>query len=73
MEALKKTFYPNLEHPVAELSAYALSMGLFIISLKSEEIIRFEPSDVAHFKSWLDRHKIRDINKDIEITGPNKE
>jgi len=30
MEALKKTFYPNLEHPVAELSAYALSMGLLL-------------------------------------------
>ncbi|HAK29907.1 MAG TPA: hypothetical protein DCO90_11835, partial [Sphingobacterium sp.] len=60
---MKKTFYPNLPYPVADLSAYTLCVGTFIISLKSEEIIRFEPEDQEHFKTWLEKFQVRDIEK----------
>ena len=63
-ETLKKTYYPNLGYPVAELSAYSFSIGVFIIALKSEEIIRFVPENVMDFKAWLDRYHIRNIDEE---------
>ena len=56
------TYYPNLAYPASQLSAYSLSIDLFVISLKTEEIIRFKPDDVQKFKQWLEKFKIRDIN-----------
>jgi hypothetical protein len=48
---MNRTFYPGLDFSVAELSAYGISLGIFTISLKSEDkIIKFEPADVAEFK-----------------------
>ena len=62
---MKNTFYPNLPYPVADLSAYSLSVGMFFISLKTEEIIRFEPEDQEHFKKWLEKFEIRNIEQDL--------
>ena len=61
---MKNTFYPELDHPVADLSAYSLSLDVFIISLKSDEIIRFQPADVEHFKKWLQRYNVRNVDED---------
>lgn len=58
----KTTYYPDLAYPASQLSAYSRSMDLFVISLKTEEIIRFKPDDVTLFKLWLEKYGIRDIN-----------
>ncbi len=58
------TYYPDLAYPASQLSAYSLSIDLFVISLKTEEIIRFKPDDVEQFKLWLEKFKIRDINEE---------
>ncbi len=61
---MKNEFYPNLKYPVAELSAYSLAIGIFIISLKSDEIIRFQPVDVEHFKKWLQKYNVRNVDEE---------
>lgn len=62
--AMKNTFYPGLEYPVADLSAFSQVVGIFFISLQSEVIIRFEPGDVEHFRSWLEIYHIRNIDEE---------
>lgn len=62
---MKNEFYPNLKYPVEELSAYSIAIGIFVISLKSDDdIIRFEPSDVEHFKKWLKQNNVRNIDEE---------
>ncbi|MDN3692299.1 hypothetical protein QWZ06_08490 [Chryseobacterium tructae] len=53
--------YPDFDHPASQLSAFSFCIDIFIISLKNGEIVRFKPDDIAHFKKWLSRFKIRDI------------
>jgi hypothetical protein len=48
--------FPGLSYTAKELSAYALCIDVFIISLASQEIVRFAPADVAAFRQWLDVH-----------------
>lgn len=64
MKPMKNTFYPQLEYPVSELSAYSLAIGIFVISLKSDEIIRFQPADVEHFKKWLQKYNVRNVDEE---------
>lgn len=61
---MKHTFYPELRYPVADLSAFSQAIGLFVISLKSEEIIRFEPEDSERFKAWLQKYNVRDVDQE---------
>lgn len=61
---MKNEFYPDLDYPLSELSAYSLAIGIFIISLKSDEIIRFEPKDEASFKSWLEKHNVWNVDEE---------
>jgi hypothetical protein len=42
--------YPDFNHAVNELSAYTVSVGIFIISLKNADIIHFEPNDATAFE-----------------------
>ena len=56
--------YPEFNYAANELSAYTMSVGIFIISLKNADIIHFEPNDVTAFEKWLVRNEIRDIRKD---------
>ncbi|MBN8784278.1 MAG: hypothetical protein J0G98_14560 [Terrimonas ferruginea] len=53
--------YPAFNIPAAELSAFTVSIDLFIISLKNGELIRFTPDDVGRFYDWLISHNVRDI------------
>jgi hypothetical protein len=55
--------YPALEFPASELSAFAVTIDCFIISLKNGNIIKFTPDNVGDFYHWLIIHDIRDINK----------
>lgn len=54
-------FYPEFDYPASHLSAFSLCIDVFIISLKSGEIVRFKPHEIAHFKEWLSRFNVRDI------------
>jgi len=55
--------YPALEFPASELSAFAVTIDCFIISLKNGKIINFTPDNVGDFYCWLTTHNIRDIQK----------
>ena len=57
-------FYPDFDHPASQLSAFSLCLDVFIISLKSGEIVHFKPKEITHFKEWLYRSKVRDIEVD---------
>ncbi|MGJ1412744.1 hypothetical protein ACR78Z_24015 [Sphingobacterium thalpophilum] len=62
---MKNTYYPELPYPAAELSAYSLAVGVFVILLKSNEIIRFEPKEVESFKKWLENYRIRNVDEEV--------
>lgn len=55
--------YPALEFPASELSAFAVTIDFFIISVKNGDIIHFQPENVEHFHDWLVNHGVRDINR----------
>ncbi|MDV3559506.1 hypothetical protein CMU69_08140 [Elizabethkingia anophelis] len=61
-------FYPNFDYPASHLSAFSLCIDIFIISLKNGEIVKFKPDDIANFKEWLDRFKVRDVAADDGIS-----
>ena len=65
-------FYPEFEHPASHLSASSLCIDVFIISLKNGEIVRFKPNEIAHFKEWLNRFKVRDIAVNDGIPYANR-
>lgn len=67
-----QSFYPNFDHPASHLSAFSLCIDVFIISLKNGEIVKFKPDDIAHFKEWLDRFKVRDIAYDNGMPPDNR-
>ncbi|WP_026712949.1 hypothetical protein [Flavobacterium daejeonense] len=54
-------FYPDFDHPASQLSAFSLCIDAFIISLKTGEIVKFKPTEIAHFKEWLNLVNVRDI------------
>lgn len=61
---MKNTFYPDLKYPVADLAAYSLAAGKFVISLKTDEIIQFEPTDAETFKKWLQQYQVRNVDEE---------
>lgn len=52
---------PNTDFPytVEELSAFAVTFGTFIISLKNGQIVHHDPTDEASFRQWLIENNIR--------------
>ena len=61
--------YPGFAFAATELSAYAYSIGTFIISLKNGSTTQFSPVDVEDFRDWLATHRIRDVKIDDGISG----
>ncbi len=55
--------YPEFNYAATELSAYTISIGIFIISVKNGPVIHFTPHDAEAFEAWLRKHHIRDIRK----------
>lgn len=53
--------YPALQFSAPELSAFAVAVDLFIISLKNGNLIHFVPDNTDNFYHWLITHNIRDI------------
>jgi len=56
--------YPDFDYAASQLSAFSLCIDIFIISLKNGRLVKFQPKDIAHFKEWLIRYKVRDIAVD---------
>lgn len=56
--------YPGFEYPASELSAFALAVDTFVISLKNSRIICFCPGEFDSFKMWLTTNGARDISVD---------
>jgi hypothetical protein len=50
--------YPDFDYVATELSAYTVSVGVFIISLKNTNVSHFTPGDVEAFEKWLIKHQI---------------
>lgn len=65
-------FYPEFDYPASQLSAFSLCIDVFIIALKNGEIVRFKPNEIAHFKEWLNRFKVRDIAVNDGISHTNR-
>ncbi len=49
----------NFKYQPEELSAFAISFGMFIISLKNGEIVKHEPEDIMSFHNWLVDNEVR--------------
>ncbi|GGC41983.1 hypothetical protein GCM10011386_37650 [Parapedobacter defluvii] len=65
--------FPDFGHSAAELSAFAISLDVFIISLKNGKIVRFIPKDANQFRVWLRKSGIRDVNSNESTTQLHKE
>ncbi len=52
---------PNTDFPymVEELSAFAVTFGTFIISLKNGQIVHHDPKDEENFRQWLIENNVR--------------
>ncbi|MBS1771491.1 MAG: hypothetical protein JST82_01435 [Bacteroidetes bacterium] len=48
-------------HEASELSAFAVSVGVYVISLKNGKIISHVPDDEDRFYEWLVESGARDI------------
>ncbi|MEZ5017053.1 MAG: hypothetical protein R2800_08360 [Flavipsychrobacter sp.] len=47
---------------VEELSAFSYKHGMFLISLKDRNIIRYETTNPEDFFNWLKENGVRDID-----------
>lgn len=56
-----KFTYEGFPHRADELSAYIYGAGVFVLSLRSGEVIHHEPEDTDAFRNWLQYHRIRDV------------
>lgn len=56
-----KFTYEGFAHRADELSAYIYGAGVFVLSLRSGEVIHHEPADADAFRTWLQHHRIRDV------------
>mgnify|MGYP007089894528 CR=1 FL=1 len=65
-------FYPEFDYPASHLSAFTFCIDVFIISLKNGEIVRFKPHEIAPFKEWLVRFKVRDITVNDGLPYTNR-
>jgi len=57
----KDDFFPNFIYSAKSISAFSMYLGVFIISLKDGNIVRYEPKDSVRFREWLLRHSVRDM------------
>ena len=45
----------------SELSAFAVTYGIFVISLKNGSIIHYTPEDEGQFYNWLLNINVREV------------
>lgn len=58
--------FPGFEHKADELSAYLVTLGIFVMSRKEKDtgLVRFTPEDEGAFRKWLDSNNVRDITNE---------
>lgn len=57
-------YFPGFDYEASQLSAFLLSLDVFIIALKDGGTTNFIPKDIEDFRKWLLNHNVRDIKKD---------
>ncbi|MEZ5015734.1 MAG: hypothetical protein R2800_01675 [Flavipsychrobacter sp.] len=57
------TRFAGFAHAAEELSAYGKTLEVFIIALRTGEVIHHTPKDAKAFEQWLQEHRIRDVDK----------
>jgi hypothetical protein len=59
-----KSQYADFDHRPADISAFLYSRvtGVFSISLRTGQVIHFQPKDPASFHDWLKYWGIRDAS-----------
>lgn len=58
------TRFTGFNYSAAELSAYARTFEVFVISLRTGVVVRHTPDDVVAFEAWLRAHGVRNIADD---------
>jgi len=56
-----KNTYEGFAYTAQEVTAFLVSMDVFIISLRRIEVIQYKPDDIEKFRQWLKSHNIREI------------
>lgn len=52
----------NFPYKAEDLSAFAVTFGTFIISLKNGQIVHHEPKDEEKFRQWLIENNVRHLS-----------
>lgn len=55
--------YEGFNHTAEELSAFGITVGIFVISLKDGKIVRHEPESIKDFHNWLLLHGVREVGQ----------
>lgn len=61
-------YFPEFAYTATQLSAFSLTIDTFVISLRDGRIVHFSPKDITGFKTWLNKHKVRDIHLEENIS-----
>ena len=62
-------YYPGFDYEASQLSAFLLSLDVFIIALKDCGVANFAPKDIEDFQKWLLTHRVRNIKNDGSNTN----
>ncbi|MCB0699121.1 MAG: hypothetical protein KDC11_04700 [Chitinophagaceae bacterium] len=52
----------SFEHQPESLSAFGITCGIFVISLKNGNLVHHDPEDTESFYNWLLENGIREVN-----------
>lgn len=52
---------PEFPYPPDEISAFGVTMDVFILSLKNGELVHHTPEDEQEFHQWLTAHEVREV------------
>lgn len=55
--------YQGFSHHHNDLSAFAITLGTFVISLKNGNIVHHTPEDLDSFLLWLRNGNVREVGK----------
>ncbi|MEZ5016440.1 MAG: hypothetical protein R2800_05255 [Flavipsychrobacter sp.] len=58
------TRFAGFAYTATQLSAYARTMDVFVIALRTGEIIEHRPENAFTFQVWLNFHHIRNIEQE---------
>lgn len=53
--------YQDFPYHPADLSAFGVTYGIFVISLKDGNIVHYTPGDEEEFYRWLQEQDVREV------------